>query len=143
MQFGSITTESSARMMRYGRDIKLGWEHDNLTGPQIAGTELAGVDVPNGYNTYIYGFSITAGEPNLFYLLWESDGTSKYYFIDFPSDGTTMYTDNIPINEGYPANRTQGSAVTRVSLYIVGVVGAGMRYSGSLLLGEILQAEDV
>lgn len=138
MRFGSIVTQSSARMMRYGRDIRIGWvSEEAIVGPQVADYEMVSITVPYGQDVYIYGYRITAGEPNAFYLEWESGGVTMYHLIDFPSDGTVVYTDAVPINEGYPANRRQGSSTTKVSMSSINAMGAGVRYGAGILLGGV------
>jgi len=137
LSFGSIMSIPASRMIRYGRDISLGWEHDVATGPFAGGTVLCQVTVTPGKDAYIYGFSITAGESNGFYIRWENEGTSYTYYIDFPSDGSVTYTDFVPLNEGLPANRRAGSAVTTISLVAVNAGGAAVIYSAGLLVGEV------
>lgn len=137
LSFGSVMSMPAARMIRYGRDISLGWQHDETTGPFAAGTILSTVTVTPGSDAYIYGFSITSGESNGFYIYWENDGTAYTYYVDFPSDGSVLYTDFVPINEGLPANRRANSAITTVSLYALNAGGAGVIYSSGLLLGEV------
>lgn len=137
LSFGSVMSIPASRMIRYGRDISLGWEHGGKTGPFAAGTTLSSVTVTPGNDVYIYGFSVTAGESNGFYIHWESDGTAYDYYIDFSSDGSIHYTDFVPINEGHPANRRASSTVTTVSLHALNAGGAGVIYSCGLLLGEV------
>ena len=137
LSFGSVMSIPAARMIRYGRDISLGWEQDSATGPFVANTTLCHVTVTPGNDMYVYGFSITSGESNAFYIRWESEGTTYDYFIDFPSDGSVSYTDFVPINEGIPANRRASSTVTTVSIVAINPGGAGVRYSAALLAGEV------
>lgn len=127
-------------MLRYGRDIQPRWERDSVIGPQAAEYEIVGVAVSTDADMYIYGFTITAGESNSFYIQWESDGSTKQYMIDFGSKGTVHYDGTIPINEGHPANRRRGSAVTKVSIHAVGAMGGGINYSAAVLVGEIVEA---
>lgn len=137
LSFGSVMSIPASRLIRYGRDISLAWQHDGTTGPFAAGTTLSTVTVTPGTDVYIYGFSITSGEANGFYIYWENDGTAYDYYIDFPSDGSVLYTDFVPINEGLPANRRANSAVTTVSLHALNAGGAGVIYSSGLLLGSV------
>ena len=140
MRFGSLMNEPAARMLRYGRDTQLGWESkEDTTGPFAANYELVGLDLEPNYNYYIYGYRITSGEPNIFYIRWLSDGDVKYHLVDFPSDGTVVYTDNIPINEGEPANVRYGSSIVRIGLFALGAGGAGVKYGAGLLIGRVDQ----
>lgn len=138
LSFGAIASIPAARLFRYGRDISLGWEYQySITGPFIAGYTLVDVDVTAGKDMYIYGFMITAGESNAFYVYWENDGTAQSYLIDFPSDGSVVYTDFVPINEDLPANIRANSAITTVSIKAVNPGSAGVRYAAGLLVGEV------
>lgn len=137
LSFGSVMSIPASRMVRYGRDTSLQWQYDGITGPFAGGTALTEITVPTTDDMYVYGFSITSGESNGFYIRWESEGTAYTYYVDFPSDGTVTYTDFVPINEGIPANRRANSAITKVSLYVLNAGGAGVIYSGGLLIGSV------
>jgi len=138
MRLGSIVTQPSARMLRYGRDIQIGWtSEESITGPKPANYEMVYANVPYGRDVYIYGYRISAGESNAFYIVWENNGYVQYHLIDFPSDGTVVYTDTVPINEGYPANRRQGSTISKVSIYSFNPMGTGVIYSAGLLVGGV------
>jgi len=126
----ALTTLS--RLVRWGRDVSPVWVHGGEVTAPPAGTALASKTVSAGKTGYIYGFYISAGEPNEFRINWVSSGTPRSLRIVFPGRGSLMYTDVIPLNEGLPANPGTDITITNVN-----PGSAGVTYQAALLVAEV------
>ena len=122
----------TALYTRWGRQIVPGWIYaDEVTAP-IAGAVLVTQTVTAGKTGYIYGAFISAEEGNEFLINWTSGGLDKSKRLVFSSLGSFEFIDQVPINEGLPADAT-----TDVTIAIVTAAGAGKIYQANLLYGEL------
>jgi len=117
---------------RWGKLIVPGWVYaDEVTAP-IAGAALVTQTVTTGKTGYIYGAFISAEEGNEFLINWASGGIAKSKRLVFSSLGSFEFIDQVPVNEGLPADAT-----TDVTISVVTAAGAGKIYQANLLYGEI------
>jgi len=121
-----------ARLQRWGRDAEPFWVHgDELTAP-AAGTALVSRTVSAGKKGYIYGFFISAGEANDFFINFTSGGTAYKVRVVFGGKGTLQASDCIALNEGLPADAGSTVSITNVNAGSAGVV-----YQARLLYAEV------
>jgi len=121
-----------SRLIRWGRDVTPVWVHAAEVSAPAAGTALVSKTVSSGKSGYIYGFFISAGEANEFYINFTSGGTTYKVRIPLPSKGAVQYVDFIPLNEGLPAD---GGSV--VSITVINAGSSGAVYQARLLYVEV------
>jgi len=117
---------------RYGRSITPTWIHGSEATAPSAGATLVSKTVSSGKKGYIYGFFISAGEANDFYIQWVSGGTTYKIRIPLSSKGAVQYVDFVALNEGLPAD--DGSTV---SIIVVNAGSSGVVYQSRLLYAEV------
>jgi len=121
-----------ARLSRWGRDVSPLWVLGGEVTAPAAGTALVSRSVSSGRSGYIYGFIITAGEPNDFKLSWTSGGAARGLRIALASRGSVVLVTPVPVNEGLPAD-----GGTTVSIANVVAGGSGVVYQAALLYAEV------
>jgi len=126
-----ITLTNLAKRQRWGREIEPEWIHASEVTAPAAATNLVSKTVGAGKSGYIYGFLITTGEANDFLINWTSGGTAYSIRVTFTSSGTTEAIDNVPLNEGLPAD-----AGTTITIQNVNAGAAGIIYQARLLYAE-------
>lgn len=120
------------KLLRWGRDVTPIWiEGAEIVAP-TAGSTLVSLTVSTGKVGYIYGFFISAGEPNDFLINWVSGGTGRRRRIVLGGKGSVQYVDLVALNEGSPAD-----GGTRISITNVNAGSAGVVYQASLLYAEV------
>jgi len=121
-----------ARLLRWGRDVTPTWVHGAEVTAPAAGTALVSKTVSAGKQGFVYGFFISAGEANDFYINWTSGGTSYKRRIPLPSKGAVQYVDFVPLNEGLPADGGTNITITNVN-----AGSAGVAYQAAILYAEL------
>ncbi|MEM4765483.1 MAG: hypothetical protein QXE85_00165 [Nitrososphaerota archaeon] len=119
-------------VIRWGRDVSPYWIHGAEVTAPPAGTDLVSKTVSSGKSGYIYGFFISAGEPNDFKINWTSGGTSYSIRIPFAGKGALQYIDFTPLNEGLPADPETTTSITNVNAGSAGII-----YQARLLYAEV------
>jgi len=127
-----VKLTEQAKYQRWGRNLEPEWVHSAEVTAPAAATNLVSKTVGTGKSGYIYGFLITAGEPNDFKLNWTSGGTAYSIRIVFSSKGSLETIDNVALNEGLPADA--GSSIT---IQNVNAGAAGIVYQARLLYVEV------
>ena len=127
-----INLTTASQYTRWGRAITPAWIHAVESVAPGAGTALVTKAVTAGKSGYIYGFFISAGEANNFLLNWTSGGVAKSKRIVFSGLGSIEAIDQVPLNEGLPAD-----AGTNITITNVTAGGAGVVYQANLLYGEV------
>jgi hypothetical protein len=122
----------TALYVRWGRQIVPTWIYAAEQTAPIAGAVLVSQTVTTGKTGYIYGAFIATEEGNEFLINWTSGGIAKSKRLVFSSLGSFEFIDQVPINEGLPAD-----AVTNVTITVVTAAGAGKIYQANLLYGEL------
>lgn len=122
----------TALYARWGRQIVPAWIYAAEQTAPIAGAVLVTQTVAAGKTGYIYGAFISAEEGNEFLINWTSGGVAKSKRLVFSSLGSFEFIDQVPINEGLPAD-----AATNVTITVVTAAGAGKIYQANLLYGEL------
>jgi hypothetical protein len=122
----------TALYTRWGRQIVPAWIYAAEQAAPIAGAVLVTQAVTAGKTGYIYGAFISAEEGNEFLINWTSGGVAKSKRLVFSSLGSFEFIDQVPINEGLPAD-----AATNVTITVVTAAGAGKIYQANLLYGEL------
>lgn len=144
---GGKVTQSSAATNRFGRDFEPRWVYgptyqDTISSiwspPVWSFTELVKVPVSPEKSTYIYGYYISTEEPNVFWVSWWRHGGLYYNIVNIPMGGSVFFTDNIPINNGIPANMLAGDDPRNAYVYIFATVENTKitKFQGGLLIAE-------
>ena len=123
---------SGAKLIRWGRDVTPAWVHAVEVVAPLVGAVLVTQAVGAGVSGYIYGFFISVGEGNDFLLNWVSATVAYSKRLVFGAGGTVETIDQVPLNEGYPADA--GSAVTIIN---VNAGAGGIIYQACLLYAEV------
>jgi len=121
-----------ALYIRYARNVTPTWIHGSEVTAPSAGATLVSKTVSSGKKGYIYGFFISAGEANDFYINFKYNGTLYKIRIPLPSKGAVHYADFIPLNEGLPADSN-----STVSITVVSAGSSGIVYQARLLYAEV------
>ncbi|MEM4976353.1 MAG: hypothetical protein QXT64_03400, partial [Desulfurococcaceae archaeon] len=125
-----VPLSTLSRLVRWGRDVSPVWVHGSEVTAPPAGTALVSRSVSTGKTGYVYGFCISAGEPNDFRINWTSGGTSRSVRVVFPGGGSLCYVDIVAVNEGSPADSGTTITITNVNAGSTGVVyQAGVFYA--------------
>jgi len=127
-----INLSTASQYTRWGRLITPSWVHAAEVVAPLIGATLITKAVGVGKSGYIYGFFISAGEANNFLVNWTSGGVAKSKRIVFSGLGSIEAVDQVPLNEGLPADATTNVTITNVSAGGVGIV-----YQANLLYGEL------
>ena len=127
-----INLSTASLYTRWGRVITPSWVHAAEVVAPLIGATLVTKAVTAGKSGYIYGFFISAGEANNFLLNWTSGGIARSKRLVFGAGGSMEAIDQVPINEGLPAD-----AATNVTITNVTAGGVGIVYQANLLYGEI------
>jgi len=127
-----INLSTASQYTRWGRVITPSWVHAAEVVAPLIGAILITKAVGVGKSGYIYGFFISAGEANNFLINWTSGGVAKSKRIVFSALGSIEAIDQVPLNEGLPAD-----AATNVTITNVSAGGVGIVYQANLLYGEI------
>jgi len=114
------------------KDAPMAWVHGDEIEAPPAGTALVSKTVTSGKKGYIYGFFISAGEPNEFKINFVSGGVAYSIRIPFGGKGAIHYVDFIALNEGMPADGDSTITITNVN-----AGGAGVIYQARLLYSEV------
>jgi len=101
-----------ARLIRFGRKVKLNWTYTIDMIITYPNTILASAYIPPGHKGYIYGFFISCGEANDFYISWVHEGATQELLIQLPGKGTIQYVDFVPLNEISPADEDTYITIT-------------------------------
>jgi hypothetical protein len=131
IQSNNSSTTSASRY-RWGIPVEPTWNyHDPATAP-AAGAVLATHTVAKGVSGFIFGFSISVGEANVFLLNWTSGGAAKSKRIVFGAQGSVEEVDQVAMNAGLPADASTDITITNVN-----PGGAGIVYQADVLVGEV------
>jgi len=130
----NIALDSRARQFVniFGRDVSLAWVHGAEVTAPSAGTALVSKTVSTGKSGYVYGFFISATEPNDFKINWTSGGATYSVRIVFGGKGSINYIDFVPINEGMAAD-----SETQITITNVNAGASGQIYQARLLYAEV------
>jgi hypothetical protein len=130
----ALAIDSRARLIAniLGRDVSPAWVHGGEVTAPAAGTALVSKTVSSGKTGYIYGFFISAGEPNDFKINWTYGGGSYSIRIPFSSRGAIHYIDVVPLNEGLGADGGSSITITNVN-----AGGSGIVYQARILYAEV------
>jgi len=119
-----------SQLIRWGRYVSPYWvDGVEVTAP-TSNTKLVSKTVV-GNEGYIYGFYIAVDEANDFMINWVSKGVSKSLRVKVMGAGSLEVIDNIPLNEGSPADKN-----TEISITNVNNGSAGAKYYARLLYAE-------
>lgn len=121
-----------AHATRYGREGSLFWAHCNEVTAPSANSVICQYTIPAGRRGYIYGFFITASEPNSFRLRWTSNNQTLSIVIPFSGAGAIHYADLIPLNEGAPADPN-----TPIQVLALNSGSSGSVYQARILVMEV------
>lgn len=116
--------------MRWGHNVQLKWIFGSEIIAPPANTSL--ITYSPTEQAYIYGFFIFSDEPNDFLIQWDSNGTTYEFLIATGARGTTYYTDIIPINEGYPADKNSTIRIINIK-----PGSPNTRYRVAIFIGEM------
>jgi len=119
-----------SQLIRWGRYVSPVWiDGTEVTAP-TANTKLVS-KVVGGNEGYIYGFYLAVDEANDFLISWVSGGVSKTLKVKIMGAGSLEVIDNIPLNEGSPADKGSEISITNVN-----AGSAGAKYYARLLYAE-------
>ena len=127
-----ITLTTLSALIRWGRNVSPAWVHAAEVTAPAAGATLVSKTVSTGKSGYIYGFLITASEPNHFKINWTSGATAYSIRIVLSNAGSVESVDVVPLNEGLPAG-----AGSTVSITVVNAGSTGSVYQARILYAEV------
>jgi len=121
-----------SKLQRWGRNVDPTWTHAAEVVAPAAGTALVTQAVTAGMAGYIYGFFIACTEANSFLINWTSATVAYSKRMVFGAGGSMEAIDQIPFNEGLPADAGSNITITNV------VAGAAAQvYQACLLYAEV------
>jgi hypothetical protein len=121
----------SANLIRWGRNVAPAWVHAAEVVAPLAAAVLVTQAVGAGVSGYIYGFFVSVGEGNDFLVNWVSATVAYSKRLVFGAGGTVETIDQVPMNEGLPADTGTNITITNVNAGGVGIV-----YQACLLYAE-------
>jgi hypothetical protein len=118
-------------MSRWGIPIEPDWTYAGIVVAPAAGSVLVSQSVDPAVSGYIFGFYISAPEPNVFTINWISSGKIYQRLIQFTAGGSTQDSDSIAMNAGILAD-----PLSTITLTNVNAGSAGSHYQANLLFAE-------
>ena len=119
-----------ARILRWGKSLEPVWIFGPYVTQPTGGYILVEYEVPARHKGYIYGFMITATEPNTFEIRWEGGSGPQEVLIKFGGSGTVKDVSPIPLNVGSPAIEQ-----TYIEIVVGNNGSPGSIYQAGLLVG--------
>lgn len=117
---------------RYGRNVTPAWTLGSEATAPAADTALVTKGISSGKTGYIYGFMISAQEPNDFKIKWTSGTNAKTYRLVFAGAGSMIVLLDTALNEGLGADASSNITINNVNAGTTGKI-----YQAQLLTGEV------
>lgn len=147
LSLGGTGSSGKAEALRLGRELTLEWTHGDLyhdiitaiwAPPAWTFTILVSKQIPVDKDVYIYGYYINTEEANRFWVVWNLKGTLYINEVIIPGKGCVFYTDNVPLNIGYPARKmaSDDPHYTYVAIYATTANANITYYQAGILTAE-------